>query len=269
MNGETAQASASSASSDVSKGILSRSLAILDLFVHEPRWSPSDIAREMNLSRSTTYRILNTLCEYRLLERVEGGQHLALGLRSAEIGMAAVAHLDVVQAAREPMQDLARQTGETIFLAVMSGGEMVYVHREMGWHAVAYASGIGSRNPLHCTSVGKAYLACLPDDQLQGVARQLELTKLTAHTITDVEKLLADVEATKIRGYAIDNCENLDDVACCGASILNHLAKPVASLSIAGPAERILPKLHEIGDAVMQVAAAVSKVFGYSPISPR
>lgn len=251
---------------DESRGILSRSLAILGLFVRHQRWSSADIAREMNLSRSTTYRLINTLCDYGLLERVNGGRELALGFRAAEIGMAAVAHLDVAQAAREPMQRVAHQTGETVFLAVMSRGEMVYVHREMGWHAVAHSSDIGRRNPMHSTSMGKAYLSHLPAAELQAFVSQLTFTKQTPHTITDASQLIEDVEATRARGYAIDKCENVDGVACCGASILDHLGRPVASLSIAGPAERILANLETIGDAAMQAAAEVSKVFGYAAL---
>ncbi|MCL1838752.1 MAG: IclR family transcriptional regulator [Propionibacteriaceae bacterium] len=246
------------------KGILSRSLKILRLFVHKPRWSPSDIAREMNLSRSTTYRILNTLCEYGLLERMDSGRQLSLGFQAAEIGMAAVAYLDVAQVARVPMQELAQRVGETVFLAVNSDDEMVYVHKEMGWHAVAHSSEIGQRNPLHCTSMGRAFLSNLPDAEMLSVVHRLTLSQRTPQTITDVDKLIEDIRESRARGYAIDNCENVEAVACCGASILNYLNRPVASLSVAGPAERILAEIESISEATMQTAASISKMLGHA-----
>jgi DNA-binding IclR family transcriptional regulator len=125
------------------------------------------------------------------------------------------------------------------------------------------SSELGSRRPLHCTSLGKAYLSALHDEKKRSLIGELDLKRYTANTITDAAALEAEVAATKERGYAVDRVEVEEGVACLGAPVRDHRGLPVAAISIAGPAERVLAKEDRIGPLVAETASAISRRLGY------
>src|SRR5215213_3558904 len=127
--------------------------------------------------------------------------------------------------------------------------------RERGYLEINPASGklrlgvgaaeLGSRRPLHCTSLGKAYLSALHDEKKRSLIGELDLKRYTANTITDAAALEAEVAATKERGYAVDRVEVEEGVACLGAPVRDHRGLPVAAISIAGPAGESLQRRTE------------------------
>lgn len=249
-------------------GTLERGLAILEFFAATGEASASTVAGELGLSRSATYRLLDALRERGYLEVDPASEKLRLGMRAAELGMAALAGMDVTRLAPPYLRDLVRATSETVFLAVVDSDSVVYVYKEEGPRAVTMSSQLGSRRPLHSTALGKAYMSALPDDERRSLVGRLDLPRLTANTITDADALEADLASTAERGYAVDNVEGEDGVACFAAPVLDHRRRPVAAISIAGPAERTLPNEETMGPLVRQTAAALSRRLGYVGLTP-
>jgi IclR family transcriptional regulator, acetate operon repressor len=244
-------------------GTLERGLAILEFFAATGEASAVMVADALGLSRSATYRILDALQEKGYLEINPSSEKLRLGVRAAELGMAALEAVDVIRLAPAYMRDLAQAASETAFLAVVDGDAIVYVYKEEGPEAVTLSSSLGSRRPLYCTGLGKAYLSALPEDERKSILASLDLRKMTENTITDITKLEEELSLTWERGYAIDNIEVEEGVACFAAPILDYRGRPVAAISVAGPAERVLSKGEKLRPLIAGTASKISHRMGY------
>jgi IclR family transcriptional regulator, acetate operon repressor len=253
----------------VPSGTLERGLSVLEYFARVGEAAASDAVTTLGISRSATYRILDTLQRRGYLEINPASEKLRLGMRTAELGMAAVSGIDAVRLAPPYLHGLVEKTLETVFLAVMDNSTMVYVYREEGPQAVKMSSRIGSRRPLHCTALGKAYMSALSDGARRTLISELDLRRFTANTITDAAALEAEVLATRERGYGVDRVEVEEGVACFGAPVRDHRGLPVAAISVAGPAERILPREGEVGPLVAETALEISRRLGYVDLSDR
>lgn len=251
----------------VPSGTLERGLSVLEYFARVGEAAASDAVATLGISRSATYRILDTLQRRGYLEINPASEKLRLGMRTAELGMAAVSGIDAVRLAPPYLHGLVEKTLETVFLAVMDNSTMVYVYREEGPQAVKMSSRIGSRRPLHCTALGKAYMSALSDEARRPLISELDLRRFTANTITDAAALEAEVLATRERGYGVDRVEVEEGVACFGAPVRDHRGLPVAAISVAGPADRILPREGEVGPLVAETALEISRRLGYVDLS--
>ncbi len=244
-------------------GTLERGLAILEFFARRGQATPPEVVTGVGMSKSAAYRLLAQLQELGYLEGADDAGALRLGLKAAQVGMAAVAQVDVVRLAPPYLRDLVQRTSETAFLAVLDSDAMVYVHAERGPQPVQMSASIGSRRPLHSTGLGKAYLSALPQDARAALVAGLDLRPFTENTITDPAALLAELTATAERGFAVDDVEGEPGVACFAAPVRDHRGLPVAAISVAGPAARVLPARAEAAPAVRQTALDLSRRLGF------
>jgi IclR family transcriptional regulator, acetate operon repressor len=244
-------------------GTLERGLAILEFFAATGEASAVMVADALGLSRSATYRILDALQERGYLEVSPASEKLRLGVRAAELGVAALEAVDVTRLAPVYMKDLAQAASETAFLAVVDDDAIVYVYKEEGPEAVTLSSSLGSRRPLHCTGLGKAYMSALPEEERRSLLGRLDMRRMTENTITDASELEKELLLTWERGYAMDNIEVEEGVACFAAPILDYRGRPVAAISVAGPAERVLSKGERLATLIGGTASTISRRLGY------
>ncbi|ONI77334.1 IclR family transcriptional regulator [Actinosynnema sp. ALI-1.44] len=244
---------------------MERGLAVLEHVGLRQEISTNAIATQLGLSRSAIYRIVHTLKELEYLEADHVTGRVRLGPRLVELGVQAMASTDLHKAAPQYLAGLATRSGETIFLAVPDGDGMVYVAKDRGANAVTLHCQLGTRRPQHASSLGKAWLAALaPADRVERVTR-MRLDRLTPNTIVDRTQLLDELDRSSKRGWAVDNVENEPDVACVAASIRDRTGQPVAAMSIAGPAGRVLMRIEELGQLVADTAGTFSRRLGYLP----
>jgi DNA-binding IclR family transcriptional regulator len=244
-------------------GTLERGLRLLQFFAATGEATPAEAAKATGLSRSATYRIAERLRGWGFLELNPATEALRLGSEAVRLGMAALASLEVTRVAPPHLRRLADQTQETVNLAVVDGDAVVYIHKEEGSLAVKMSAQLGSRRPLHCTALGKAYLAALPPQELDTLLARLELTRFTAATITQAAALAAELGRIRDRGYALDEEEVEEGVVCLGAPVRDYRRTPVAAISVAGPAYRLRAKADRVGALVAETAAAVSRRLGH------
>jgi len=249
-------------------GALDRGLAILDYLATSREATVPGIAEATGLTRSTTYRLVDRLHRAGYLSSEEGNGVWRLGSSAARLAMAAVQSTDVIHAAPELVRLLVQQTRETVGLGVYSNGEMVFVYREKGPQAVIVNAEPGARRPLHCTSVGKAYLAALPPEEGRAMLRSLELTGYTPNTVTSRTELARQIDETRRRGWSEDYQEFEPSSICCGAAVYDHTKRPVGAISIAGLAERVRPQLDRFGPIAASTAEVISRKLGYFPRHP-
>jgi DNA-binding IclR family transcriptional regulator len=227
----------------------------------------SEVARELHLDRSTTYRILLSLEKGGLVEKDKETGEYSLGLFAFEIGNAYLNRIDFPKVSKPIMTDLALKVQETVHLAVLSGTEIVYVDKVDSPRPLGIMSKIGQRAPLHCTALGKVLLAFQPEDDLKRILRQLKLIALTSNTIISKQRLMEELRAIRRQGYALDNREIEEDVECIGAPIRDHRANVIAALSISGPQRKInTPQEKQFVSSVVKAAGLISSKLGYMEV---
>jgi DNA-binding IclR family transcriptional regulator len=199
------------------------------------------LCRATGFPRSTTHRIVAALMAEGMLTEERRTGELTLGPRLISLGYRSWDSSDLRQLAAESIAALRNATGETVHLAVRSGAEMVYIDKLESPRVVRMTSRIGTRVPMHSSSVGKAYLAALPRAERDAALAGLELIRRTPHTITDRATLAAEIERTAERGYSIDGEETELDISCFGCAIVDGSAKILGCISVSIPSYRFDP----------------------------
>jgi IclR family acetate operon transcriptional repressor len=242
---------------------LVKGIAIVDAIGASPRpLELADLLDASGLPRPTALRLIDVLLEHGLLQRA--GRAYALGPRLAVWGQRYLDALDVRTQAVDLMRALADETRETCYLGVPDGRRVLYIAKADSPQAVRPAAEIGTRNPLHSTGIGKALLAFGPRDDAVAYAHSGPLESKTPNTIVDPERLLAEMERTRARGYAIDDVENEDGVRCVAAPVRDHAGQVVAAMSVSAPAYRFaLEDLPRIAPGVQAAALELSTRIGY------
>ena len=224
----------------------------------------SEIARQLELDRSTTYRILLSLEKCGLVEKDRKTGEYSLGLSAFEIGNTYLRRMDFIKISKPIMTDLALKAQETVHLAVLSDTEIVYVDKIDSPRTLGVMSKIGQRAPVYCTALGKALLAHLPEEERPRVINEIHLKPFTSHTITSKKQLIVELKEVRRRGYARDRREIEEDVECLAAPIFNHLGNAVAALSISGPQRKInVPREKIFAGQLMKAAGLISSKMGY------
>ncbi|OFX30285.1 MAG: hypothetical protein A2Z07_01625, partial [Armatimonadetes bacterium RBG_16_67_12] len=196
------------------------------------------LSREMAMPKGTLFPYLRTMAQEGLLLAHDGGRY-TLGPRLLELAATFHRQVRLRDVARPYLERLAHTSGEVAHLCVLSEGEMVYVDRVETRRVVQVGSRIGGRCPVHCTGVGKAYLAFLPEAQVRQLAVRYGLRRYTPLTVTSVDGLLTELRQIHERGYSIDRSEHDAEVRCVGAPVFDHEGRVIASISAAGPAYRM------------------------------
>lgn len=220
--------------------------------------SQTDLSAQLNLPRTTIYRVLATLVARGMLRHDRAHKVYRLGFRCFEMARQAYTMPDLVAASANEMRSLRDLTGETCYLATLEGNEVISLERCDGAHSERSAATLGQRKPLHCTSQGKAILSAMAGPARDALVRDLTLKPLTPLTITDRRRLNAELNITAARGYAIDDEEIVLGVRCVGAPIVDNQGAVRGAISVAGPAYRLTrERLELLGPEVAQAARRI------------
>jgi DNA-binding IclR family transcriptional regulator len=137
-----------------------------------------------------------------------------------------------------------------------------YVDKLEADNSIQLVSAIGQTMPLHSTSLGKAMLAALPDEEREGIYLRMDFQPRTDRTIRDLASFREAIRVTQSRGYSTDDRENEPFGACVGAAIVGADGRPVGAISISGPYFRIHDRLEDFGERVRAVAGAIARELG-------
>jgi DNA-binding IclR family transcriptional regulator len=203
------------------------------------------------------------------VERSDATQKFHLGTKLIELGNRAQHELDIYRIAHPYLDALNREVDETVHLTVLDVDEALYVDCIESRKRLRTYSVIGVRGPLHATSVGKAMLAFLPEDQIRHIVHTKGLSRFTSNTITDEQELFSELARVRRQGYAVDNAEHEDHLRCIGAPIRDAEGAVIASISISGPSQRITGEsVPALAPAVIRAADGVSAKLGYDGAAP-
>jgi DNA-binding IclR family transcriptional regulator len=232
----------------------------------------SEIAQATGLHKATAHRIIMTLLNCGFLERTADGEKLCLGLRVVELGLGALRDLDLRRAAFPYMQQLVERFQETCDLGIFDRGRVLYVEVVHSEHSLTIAVRVGRHLPVHCTASGRVFLAFLPPEVVEPIL-SAPLTAFTEKTITSPARLREELEATRQRGYGLDDEEFEVGIRAISAPVRDIDGNVIAAMSIPGPSNRLKPeRIPEIAEALIEAANAVSahvlrEELGNRPIS--
>lgn len=197
----------------------------------------TELASHLELPKSNVHNYLSTLEEEEYV--VKNGSTFHVGIRFLELGAYARSRRDLYRIARPEMHKLADETGELVNLLVEEHGRGTYIYRVSGENAVRVDAHTGTRVRLHCTALGKAILAFLPERRVNEIVDRHGLPKVTDHTITDREELRETLSAVRERGVAFDMEERLEGLKCAAAPVRGNTGRVLGAISISGPQTRI------------------------------
>lgn len=222
----------------------------------------SGLAKRLGLAKSTVHRLASTLLEEGMLEQNGEGKY-RLGLALFEVGALVRRRMDFTAEARPYLRALMAKTGETVHLAVLDRGSVLYIITHESRQAIRMGGHVGTRAPVHSTAVGKALLAFQAAEVVDRiVARGLPAT--TPNTITDARALRRELAAVRTRGYAVDDEESELGLRSIAAPIKNDAGGVVASISIAGPVHRVAKRaLLGWSRELVDAADAISQRLGW------
>ncbi len=246
---------------------LDRAFAVLDLLGESDMpLGLAQVASSLQLHKSTAHRFLMVLERHRMVERTTNGK-FRLGLRLFDFGNRAIEQYDLRDRAQPHLRRLVAETEETAHLCILEAAHVIYIDKIEPARSVRMITRIGASNPVHCTSVGKAILAFLPEDRAADIARRLRFERFTHHTITTPEALRTEMEKTRRRGYAVDDEEYEEGLRCIAVPLLDAQRLPVAAISVSGPSFRVTAqKLPSIANQLLQCVRGISADMGYSSI---
>ena len=239
-----------------------RALGILEVLARVGEAGVTEIAAELDVHKSTAFRLVATLEAHRLVEQTAERGRYRLGVGLLRLAGATTARLDLVQEARPLCRQLASDTGETVNLAVLSESSALYLDQVAGSSALQPHNWVGQHIPLHATSNGKVLLSGLDDARLEVVLGTL--APYTPQTITRRALLRRELEQVRDQGFATAVDELEVGLTAVAAPIRNAHGDVIASLSVSGPSFRLpADRVDEVVAMVKQAALEVSRRFGW------
>jgi len=231
---------------------IDHALRLLLMLKVQSRIRVADAADELGVARSTAHRVLGMLVYRGFAVQDPGSRAYRAGPVLVEVGMGALAQLDVRQRARPYLEHVAALTGETSSLQILDGTQARFVDSVESVNAVR----VGVSLPAHIASGGKAMLACMSDRALLALYPAEDLgPAVTAATITSRTALLAELDVIREQGYAVNHGESASGLTAVGVAIRGSDRVAVAALTTAAPATRTDPaKVRDIASALQEAA---------------
>ena len=248
---------------------IERASLILDILGTSPQGlSIGGLSEKTGFPKGTTHRLLTSLAYFDYVRQDSMTKNYHLGFKLVELGNRLLNQIDIRTEAHPYLIELAERTKETVHMVILDRNEALYVDKvDASAHAggLRMVSMLGSRIPTHCSAVGKAMLAFLPEERLVSIVKDKGLPRRTENTITDIEELKKHLQLIREQGYAFDDEENERGIKCVGAPIQDQSGKVKAAISISVPSIRIRTEtlLTTFKDQVVETAMKISQKLGY------
>jgi DNA-binding IclR family transcriptional regulator len=238
-----------------------RAIDVLLLFTEQqPVLSAEEVSEQLGMPRSTTYRYLQSLRSSGLIEDDTSSGGFRLGPEILRLARVARQGLGLPELALPIMQELSKQTGESVILTRRAGQHVICIERVESTHRVRLSYERGQVLPLHAGASAKVLLAFLPQREIDEVLSTGPFPRYTERTMTDPELLGQQLESIRTRGYAMSEGEVDDGVRGIAAPIWGAHGEIVAGLSVAGPAFRLNEQaLPYVIEAVQEAARTISE----------
>jgi IclR family pca regulon transcriptional regulator len=252
---------------------LERGLAILSAFKPgQALLGISELARAVDLSRSTTHRYVSTLTVLGYLQQDAASRKYRLGPRVVDLGFSALNSMELREISAPHLQQLSDETGHTVNMAILDGVDIVYIERvrssREGQRAIDLNLHIGSRLPAYCTSMGKVLLAYLPPEEQEARLDEIQFSQRGPNTLTAKAALAAELARVREAGLAVNNEELAYGLRSIAAPVRAQSGEVVAAINLAVHRSMVSMEdlLAHLGPALRRAADEISARIGYRPI---
>lgn len=251
-------------------GSVLKAIAILHSF-DGPHYeqSISELSQQLGCPKSTTHALAKTLVAGGLLEQDPQTGQYSLSPGIIALTRAVRVNVELRDRAAPILRELADACHDSAYLAIREGDHILYVYAVESPTRLLARTAVGDRAYLHSTSLGKAILAYLPQEEVEAILAATGLPPSTDASITSKEALFADLQRTRERGYAIDMQEHESGSYCVGAPIFDARGRVIAACSVSG--RRLQPveeALQRWAPRVVHAADSISRRMGYVPSTP-
>lgn len=237
---------------------------ILNLFTMErTSLSISEIQGELEYPKSTIFRILDTMEKFDYIVRNPDNHRYSLGFNFFRLGSIVQSQIDFRKVSFPVMKDLVEQTKETVELNILDDISRVCVEKVDSPLDVRNFVRVGERKPAHAGASGKVLIAFLPDHEKKRVIGDIEKKEnISSDVLSD------SLEIIKEQGYSITKGERVPGSFAVAVPIFGQSGSLVASLTIAGPIQRLTDHQEKLFvDLLQKASAIISQKLGYSIIS--
>lgn len=241
-----------------------RTVEILKLVSKNPEGITLDgICGALDLPKTSAYDIVTTLAEMGMVNVDRGQrQRYTIGLTAYRIGVNYTNNLDFTGVIEPELKAFAKEVGKTVFFGVRSDHDVVYLCKAEPENPIITTATVGTKNPMYCTSLGKAILAYSDEETMRQVIGRIKFRKKTERTIQDRESLLKELEKVRQQGYALDAREMEEHMECVGAPVFGSDGSVMGALSVSSlfkPTE----DYEGLGHLVAAKAEEVSRRLGF------
>jgi IclR family pca regulon transcriptional regulator len=233
----------------------------------------SELARAVELNKSTAHRYVATLSALGYLQQDKATRKYRLGLRVIDLGFAAVNSMEISKVAGPFLHALSEETGHTASMAVLDGPDILYVARARSLRENRYGIDlnlhVGSRLPAYCTSMGKVLLAYTPADRLPRLLDRMDLTRRGPNTITAREGLIGSLAQVRRVGLAVNDEELAAGLRSIAVPVRDGFGQVVAAVNLAihmsiwGASTDAL--VRKYAPALHRAAEEISRRLGHAP----
>ncbi|HHY42106.1 MAG TPA: IclR family transcriptional regulator [Thermoanaerobacterales bacterium] len=223
----------------------------------------TELAKRINLHKSTVHRMLTTLLNQGYVEQTVSSDKYRLGMKLLFLGGAILERMDIRREAHDLLKELSEKVNETVHLVVPDGYRAIYIDKLDSNKTIRMYSQIGRIAPLHASAVGKVILAFSEESFIHKVIEK-GLTRFSAKTITEPKKLMEHLKKIRELGFAVDDEENEEGIRCVAAPIFDYTGKVIGAISVSGPTVTVTQeKIKEISESVVDCAKKISQRMGW------
>lgn len=247
-----------------------RALSILELLASSRIGLPlADLARQMGLPKSSVHCLLLTLERRGYLHRNARTNRYLFGFRLFTLANMALSGLELRERAAPFLHELARKTSLTTHLAILEQNEAVLIDKVEPPGTLKLATWLGKRMEVHCTGVGKALIAFLPEPEVDRLIRDHGLPRHNDNTIVSPRRLKQELARVRALGFSTDDEEDEIGNRCIGAPVFDGAGQIAAAISLSGPVSQITADNSPLlADELLRTAGALSRSLGYCPEQP-
>ena len=238
---------------------VNRAISILQVLALRGPTTVTEIATELNVHKSTIFRLLATLDARGLVDQNGTRGRYQLGYGVVQLAAGATRQMDLSVISRRVCEALAEEVGETVDIAINDDNAVLNIDQVIGAAAMTTVDWVGRRTPLHATSSGKVFLAHMSPTQRDDYLSST-LERFTEHTITDRRELEEQLQTVRDQGYGFTLEEYQIGLAAVAAPIRDIEGHVVAAVGMSGPNFRITADtIPGFAEHVMAAALEISQ----------
>lgn len=242
---------------------VAKAMKLIELVAKAPRegLQLSDLARDLQASKSTTLALARTLTKAGVLRDTRPGPRYFLGTALIRLGDVTRSQLLLGDISRPVLAQLAVLTKMTSRIAIYDAGYPIFIERVDGPGSAPFYSPLGQREEPHASAAGKAMLATMTEDEVRAICAEHGLPARTGRTITDIDLLLDNLGTVRAHGFAVDDGEDAEGIFCVAAAFFGYDDSCAGAVSVTG-IKRDLPEwpVEEFGRTVCRAAGQVTQL---------